>query len=111
MGELNQRAMREHGLGGATGNLIVLRHANGERTAYGHLKSGSVKVDEGDSVARGQVIAQVGDTGDSPAVHLHFQVMEGSQPMRSIPFRLEDVRILSNELGSWVEPSETDSSN
>jgi len=103
MGELNQRAMQEHGLGGATGNLIVLRHPNGERTAYGHLKSGSLEVAEGNEVTRGQIIAEVGDTGDSPAVHLHFQVMEGAA-MRSIPFRFVGVRVLSHELGSWVEP-------
>ena len=59
---------------------------------------------EGDEVARGQVIGEVGDTGDSPAVHLHFQVMEGAA-MRSIPFRFAGVRVLSRELGSWVEPA------
>ncbi len=74
-------------------------------TAYGHLKTGSPRVSEGDAVERGQVIAEVGDTGDSAAVHLHFQVMEGGQPMRSIPYRFDGVRILSNELGSWIEPS------
>lgn len=104
MGELNQRAQREHGLGGATGNLVVLRHANGERTAYGHLKTGSLEVGEGDPVTRGQKLAEVGDTGDSPAAHLHFQVME-ADAMRSVPFQFDDVRIRSREYGSWAEPN------
>jgi murein DD-endopeptidase MepM/ murein hydrolase activator NlpD len=103
IGELDQRAMQEHGLGGATGNLIVLRHPSGQRTAYAHLRTGSLRVKEGDSVSRGQVIAEVGDTGDSAAVHLHFQVMEESV-MRAIPFNFDSVRVVSRELGSWIEP-------
>jgi murein DD-endopeptidase MepM/ murein hydrolase activator NlpD len=61
----------------AAGNIVTLRHmSNGvvEYTSYGHLKSGSVRVRAGERVAQGQVIGEVGDTGDSSAVHLHFQV-------------------------------------
>lgn len=61
----------------AAGNIVVIRHeADGvvEYSAYGHLQAGSVRVAVGDQVTRGQVIAGVGDTGDSAAVHLHFQV-------------------------------------
>lgn len=61
----------------AAGNIVTIRHeADGkvEYSSYGHLKSGSVRVSVGDTVRRGQPIAEVGDTGDSAAVHLHFQL-------------------------------------
>src|SRR5262249_32267685 len=80
-------------------NLVVLRHEGAgvtEYSAYGHLKPGSVSVKVGDRVAQGQKIAEVGDTGDSPVVHLHFQVNAGPDPFtdRSLPARFSDVRFL-----------------
>ena len=54
------------------GNLVVLRHANGLETFYGHLSRSLVK--EGDWVEAGQVIARSGNTGRSSGPHLHFEV-------------------------------------
>ena len=78
------------------GNLIVIRHEAGgvvEYSAYGHLKPVSVTVKIGDRVTAGQPIAQVGDTGDSPAVHLHFQINAGPDPFfdRSLPVAFVDL--------------------
>lgn len=70
----------------AAGNIVTLKHeANGavEYTSYGHLKSGSVQVRVGERVGQGQVIGAVGDTGDSPVVHLHFQVNAGPDAFMS----------------------------
>lgn len=94
----------------AAGNLIVVRHEAGgavEYSAYGHLKPGSVAVEVGDKVTAGQKIAEVGDTGDSPAVHLHFQVNVGPDPFftRSLPFSFQDARpVTGPELGRIVAP-------
>lgn len=103
LGALNQAAFQEHGLGAATGNLVVIRHGDGHRSAYGHLRAGSVLVAPGDEVRAGQKIAEVGDTGDSHHVHLHFQIME-AEVMRAVPFRFSDVEIRSREYGSWIRP-------
>jgi murein DD-endopeptidase MepM/ murein hydrolase activator NlpD len=103
LGALNQAAFQEHGLGGATGNLVVIRHEDGYRSAYAHLRDGSVLVAPGDRVRAGQKIAEVGDTGDSHHVHLHFQIME-AEAMRAVPFRFSDVNIRSREYGSWIRP-------
>jgi murein DD-endopeptidase MepM/ murein hydrolase activator NlpD len=68
------------------GNLVTIRHeAAGviEYSSYGHLKTGSVRVKLGDRVLQGQVIGEVGDTGDSAAVHLHFQVNAGPDAFTS----------------------------
>jgi murein DD-endopeptidase MepM/ murein hydrolase activator NlpD len=54
------------------GNLIELNHGFGYKTRYGHLNKMYVK--EGDSVTRGQVIGEVGNTGVSEGAHLHYEV-------------------------------------
>ncbi|MDZ4165244.1 MAG: M23 family metallopeptidase [Smithellaceae bacterium] len=58
------------------GNYVTIDHGNGEFSFYAHLKEGSLQVTPGDRVARGAVIGQVGNTGNSGAPHLHFQLMD-----------------------------------
>jgi len=55
------------------GNSVVLNHGHGLYSSMSHLKSGSIKVAEGDHIKRGQVIANCGNSGRSPYPHLHFQ--------------------------------------
>lgn len=59
--------------GRALGNTIILEHRDGYRTYYGHLRRGSIRVEKGQQVARGEPIAQVGMSGQTimPNVHLH----------------------------------------
>jgi murein DD-endopeptidase MepM/ murein hydrolase activator NlpD len=59
------------------GNYIVINHENGYQTAYGHCASLSVKV--GDRVAKGDLIAKMGNTGRSTGTHLHFEVRKNGQ--------------------------------
>lgn len=54
------------------GNYVVVNHENGYQTAYGHCASLLVK--NGDRVAKGDVIAKMGNTGRSTGTHLHFEV-------------------------------------
>jgi hypothetical protein len=80
----------------AAGNLVVIRHELGgvvEYSAYGHLSAG-IPVMVGQAVKQGQPIGKVGDTGDSAAVHLHFQVNAGPDPFtsKSLPVRFADVK-------------------
>ena len=92
----NFMRMRENFRAAAGGNLVTLRHEeNGrvEYSSYGHLAAGSVTVEAGDFVRQGQVIGRVGDTGDSAAVHLHFQINEGPDAFmsRSLPAMFTDL--------------------
>lgn len=54
------------------GYLIELNHGFGYKTRYGHLSKRHVQ--RGDSVTRGQVIGDVGNTGVSEGSHLHYEV-------------------------------------
>ncbi|MFJ4713701.1 transglycosylase family protein [Streptomyces sp. NPDC088785] len=63
------------GWGGSYGYEVVLRHADGKYSQYGHLSALSVKT--GQRVVTGQRIARSGSTGNSTGPHLHFEVRTG----------------------------------
>jgi len=79
----------------ADGNHIVLDLGGGKYALYAHLKPGSVKVSEGDTVKRGQVMAQVGNTGNTTAPHLHFHVMDGPSTLGSngLPYVIDSFEV------------------
>jgi murein DD-endopeptidase MepM/ murein hydrolase activator NlpD len=56
------------------GRFIMLRHANGFETAYGHLSRIADITQPGASVRQGQVIGYVGHTGFATGPHLHFEI-------------------------------------
>ena len=56
---------------GGYGNLVIIRHANGLETFYGHLSESKVKA--GDWVNAGDCIGLGGSTGRSTGPHLHFE--------------------------------------
>jgi murein DD-endopeptidase MepM/ murein hydrolase activator NlpD len=61
------------------GNLVLIRHANGFVSAYANAKELLVK--RGDSIKRGQVIANAGQTGNVTSPQLHFEIRKGSTPV------------------------------
>ncbi|MEU3217007.1 LysM peptidoglycan-binding domain-containing M23 family metallopeptidase [Streptomyces sp. NPDC006971] len=63
------------GWGGAYGNQVVVKHADGRYSQYGHLSS--ISVSAGQSVSTGQQIGLSGSTGNSTGPHLHFEVRTG----------------------------------
>ncbi|MBW3110285.1 M23 family metallopeptidase [Bacillus sp. MCCB 382] len=62
--------------GGGFGNHIIIDHGNNLYTIYAHLDS-NTKGLYGMSVQKGQVIGYQGNSGDTTATHLHFQVKQG----------------------------------
>ncbi|MDT5079558.1 MAG: hypothetical protein QOJ80_4195, partial [Mycobacterium sp.] len=77
---------------------------DGNYAFYAHLKTGTVKVKVGDQLTTGQVLGNLGNTGNSDAPHLHFHVMSTPDPLRSngLPFVFKDFtldgRLASMEL-------------
>jgi Peptidase family M23 len=57
------------------GNVVIIDHGNNQFGYYAHLKPLSVVVKKGERVKAGDVLGEVGNSGDSPEPHLHFHVM------------------------------------
>lgn len=60
------------------GNYVQVRHDNGYRTLYGHLKIGTLEVRTGDEVRAGQLLGVGDNSGWSTGSHLHFEVRDAS---------------------------------
>lgn len=75
----------------ADGNHVVLDLGDGVYALYAHLIPGSITVAEGDRVYRGQMLARVGNSGNTSAPHLHFHMMDGPSSLGSegIPYVID----------------------
>lgn len=60
---------------GGYGHYVLIEHANGLQTLYGHLSKRLVKV--GDIVFPGDIVGLGGNTGRSSGAHLHFEMRYG----------------------------------
>jgi lipoprotein NlpD len=65
------------------GNLVIIKHDNTYLTAYAHNRSLLAK--EGDTVKKGQKIAEMGDT-DTNSVKLHFELRVNGKPVNPTPY-------------------------
>ncbi|KGE20443.1 murein hydrolase activator EnvC family protein [Paenibacillus wynnii] len=68
------------------GYCVIIDHGGGMWTLYGHIREGGLKVKAGDSVARGEVIAESGSTGRSTGPHLHFEVRIDGKAVDPMPY-------------------------
>lgn len=66
---------------GGWGSYVEVDHGGGISTLYAHMISGSAVVSEGQSVAAGEMLGSVGDTGYVTVAHLHFEVHVGGSPV------------------------------
>jgi len=66
------------------GNYVVLAHAGGITTLYGHLLTATVR--QGDHLTQGQVIGLEGSTGYSTGPHVHFEVRVNGLPVDPLPY-------------------------
>ncbi len=65
------------------GELVIVKHDNTYLTAYAH--NSKLLVKEGDSVRKGQKIAEMGDT-DTNSVKLHFELRVNGKPVNPTPY-------------------------
>jgi len=56
------------------GNAVVIKHGDHLYSKFSHLKKNTLKLEVGDTVKKGEVIAKCGSSGRSPEPHLHFQL-------------------------------------
>jgi len=82
----------------------VLESEEGGFALCAHLRQESVVVSKGMKVVAGELIAKIGNSGNTIQPHLHFQVMTENDLPRAIPvpFVFESGQIGSNEAGESV---------
>ena len=92
------------------GNHVILNIGDGRYAVMVHLKQGSARVGEGERVRRGQPLAAVGDSGNSLAPHLHFQVQDRpvfpDQQARTVPIVFRNTVLIRG--GNESTPAEAD---
>lgn len=96
------------------GNYIILDLGGGYFAFYAHLQPKSLRVKVGDKIRRGQVIALLGNSGQSDAPHLHFHITDGNSPLgaEGVPYVFDSFDMLgvlpSKKLlieGGWKPPT------
>jgi murein DD-endopeptidase MepM/ murein hydrolase activator NlpD len=68
------------------GHQIIVEHADGMETRYGHMFADGVHVGVGDHVRAGQIIGAVGSDGWSTGCHLHVTVASHGRPVAPLTF-------------------------
>jgi hypothetical protein len=70
------------------GNYVVQDIGDGRYAFYAHLQPGSIRSKVGDEVGSGDVVALLGNSGNSDSPHLHFHLMDGPDPLAAngLPF-------------------------
>lgn len=66
------------------GKMVILDHGSGFSTVYGHCSI--LQVNQGQTITKGQTIAQVGSTGLSTGPHLHFEVRKNGVPVNPLTY-------------------------
>jgi murein DD-endopeptidase MepM/ murein hydrolase activator NlpD len=85
------------------GNVVYIDHGGGLVTGYLHLSR--TRVAQGDTVARGQVIGLVGNSGNSTEPHLHFHIADANSPLGSegVPYVHESFDVVGRCRGLFTE--------
>jgi hypothetical protein len=85
----------------ADGNSVVLDLGGGRYALYAHFQKGTIRVHPGDTVKRGEVLALVGNSGNSLVPHLHFHVMSTLTPLASngLPYEIDAFRVTGATVG------------
>jgi murein DD-endopeptidase MepM/ murein hydrolase activator NlpD len=66
------------------GNGVILRHSEQFETLYAHMSRVRVKV--GQKVSRGDILGEMGRTGNATGVHLHYEVHLNGRPVNPQPY-------------------------
>lgn len=85
---------------GGYGNTIMLSHANGTETLYGHMSAYISGLHVGKAVKAGDVIGLVGSTGRSTGPHLHYEVRIGGQHVNPATIALPTPKLTATDLAA-----------
>ena len=80
---------------GGYGNMVDVRHSDNYVSRYAHFSRVAPKLKRGQSIAAGDVIGYVGQTGHATGPHLHFEFLRGGTKINFLAVRLPKTRQLS----------------
>jgi murein DD-endopeptidase MepM/ murein hydrolase activator NlpD len=83
---------------GGYGNYVRIRHANGYKTAYGHMLRFAEGVAKGVKVRQGQIVGYLGNTGLSTGPHLHYEVLVNNRFTNPLSIKIPRSRQLQGRL-------------
>jgi len=91
------------------GNHIIEQLNDDHYAAYAHLRPGTLKVKVGDTVHAGDVLAHLGNTGNSSEPHLHFQVCDAPSfpASEGLPFAIDQYTYEDYKLDKAPKPALT----
>jgi hypothetical protein len=91
------------------GNTIIMSLPTGDFAFYAHLKPSSIRVHPGESVKQGQVIALVGNSGNSTEPHLHFHITDKAFTLgaNSIPYQIDNFKV-EGQITDWKKFAKND---
>lgn len=80
------------------GNHIIIKHKHGEYSLIAHILKDSFQVKEGDIVKQGQVLAKIGNSGNTNGPHIHFQIQDrlDSNSAIGIKIAFKNIQIKKN---------------
>ena len=87
------------------GKYIVIDHGNGFKTKYAQLSE--FKVEQGEEVKKGGVIALSGNSGMSTAPHLHYEVIKDGEFVNPMDY-IKNYKVTTREIPSRAEDNEED---
>ena len=72
------------GYAGGYGLRLIVQHDFGYQTLYAHLNRAKVRV--GDKIKKGQIIGEMGKTGQVTGPHLHYEIRIQEKPVNPLPY-------------------------
>ncbi len=97
------------------GNYVLIDHGRGEFTLYGHMRQGSVRVKRGQKIATGTTVGELGNSGASGGVHLHWEQRRGRgfglAGIETQPVYVQDVELVGRSvqnprMGLAIDPGD-----
>ncbi|MEM6851077.1 MAG: M23 family metallopeptidase, partial [Pseudomonadota bacterium] len=80
------------------GHYVRIRHSDGYKTIYAHLKGYAKGIKSGSRVRQGQIIGYVGSTGRSTGPHLHYEVHRHGKAVNPMRLKVATGRRLNGKL-------------
>ena len=80
----NDGVVVKAGYNTAYGNMVMIDHGGGVSTLYAH--GDKIMVTLGQTVKKGDVVLQVGETGYATGPHAHFEVRINGTPVDPLPY-------------------------